>query len=589
MEDPDVSDYRLLESGGLRSSEVATDLRALESYVVGISETWTGTDGTGWPAEWSLDYDTGSGSSTIQSNRGRLTESPVSGYQTRAMKLLTAVPTDLNVLVSFGATASVEMYPAIAYRANDAHNQGYWVEFQMLAGTNLVRLYDNVGGTVATSTAGAPSSTGRWWARTNVYGDRHQIRWWADGSSEPTTWGIDTTHTTTESTGFYLAQVSNVAASVDWDDLTIVPSTAPPAPTEFTDDFTYANGNLTTVGAAKWIAVSSYSSPLVVSNTAAGTGSGEFAAQWNATFAPNQYAQAQLLSGGGGAVPAVLTRCHAATGNLLRAGWNGSSAELVSHIGGTWSSVLAYTTVGTTPGVIRLESLGQAHHLYWNGVLVAAAVIEDSAVADGAPGIYFFWAPSADNYACGDLPAQTFPKSDDFNRANASELGALWTPGYSIVSNTARRTGAEYTRYMVDLETPDHWIEADIGFGWDTHFYVLNARGSGGVGQNGYLGWLDPNVAFGYQAKLGKVVSGGFTGLAGNLNGNAGSSTAGFKARLEVEGSTVRYYRNGTLLEQQTDTSLPTGNFVGFNTDDTGSALSYYDNFRCGPLPYTAP
>lgn len=170
--------------------------------------------------------------------------------------------------------------------------------------------------------------------------------------------------------------------------------------------------------------------------------------------------------------------------------------------------------------------------------------------------------------------------SDNFDRPDNTPAPAPWSsPLWLSFGNRFYRdmpNGApEFIRYDVDLTTPDHWVEADVP-GTTTNFLVVQARSSGTPGQNCYLGFINPDG----QPRIGRMVSGAYSDVAagGFLDQNGG------KLRLEVQGSTQRLYRNGTLLLTANDTSLPTGNYTGLNT---GTNFQGFDNFRCGALPWT--
>jgi hypothetical protein len=178
---------------------------------------------------------------------------------------------------------------------------------------------------------------------------------------------------------------------------------------------------------------------------------------------------------------------------------------------------------------------------------------------------------------------------DDFNRADTTYgLGPNWIlpgvtgDGYQIFENKCHRrvTAEDYAVFDVDLGTPDHWVEADIS-GAGGEFVVINARGINTPGQNAYLGFLSPGVS---EAVIGKVVAGSYSPV--NICTGVSHGPA-HKLRLEVEGSNLRLYLDDVLVCSDTDTDLTTGNYTGINSNASQSCI--YDNFRCGPLPYTPP
>jgi len=372
---------------------------------------------------------------------------------------------------------------------------------------------------------------------------------------------------------------------------------APPSTlAAYSDDFTYSNGRLTTVGSAKWAsaAITGHTSPDVASNAVTiHSGETDNAALYNATFAANQYAQADVVASPGGAYPAVIVRGHT-NSEWMRLGVNtGSILQLYSHIGSTWTDVNEIN-VGATSGTLRLEVVGTTYRAFWNGVQKLASIYIDSAVAGGTPGVYVFSNGTVDNWAGGELAATTFPLTDNFTRANTTAtsaggagLGDNWVgDSYVINSNTAARTtsGNDDARFMYDLGSDDHWVEATIT-GQDTYFTCLNVRGKdtalgGATFQNMYLAFIGPGNN---TLEIGKVVNGSYatvtTAAAGGRNG---------KQRLQISGSTISFYLNDVLVTSTTDTSITAGHYVGLNTGPPSTlGLVTYDNFRCGPLPYT--
>lgn len=167
---------------------------------------------------------------------------------------------------------------------------------------------------------------------------------------------------------------------------------------------------------------------------------------------------------------------------------------------------------------------------------------------------------------------------DNFNRANGN-LGAAWTHStWVVASNQATKSsGNDYATFLQDVGSADMWVEADVtpnaGFG------VINLRHPSGTDQaTAYLGFWDPAGHF----TIGKSLSGAYQDV-NNPGGTTDVPTAPFKLRLEAQGTTLRLYVNGTLKMSGTDTSITTGRWAGLNAG-TGPT---FDNFRCGPLPYT--
>lgn len=167
--------------------------------------------------------------------------------------------------------------------------------------------------------------------------------------------------------------------------------------------------------------------------------------------------------------------------------------------------------------------------------------------------------------------------ADDFNRANGG-LGSNWTAlhaGLAIVSNACVATSASANNssyYNAFTPANDHYVELAItvdGNGGPIarassgpNFYLWNVRSSG--------------------CSLQKCVSGSFTTLGG-----VSGVTIGSVARLEVEGTTLRGYYNGSLLMTVTDADLTSGFGGVYNFDNVGAFDDFVVN-DLGGAPVTA-
>ena len=176
---------------------------------------------------------------------------------------------------------------------------------------------------------------------------------------------------------------------------------------------------------------------------------------------------------------------------------------------------------------------------------------------------------------------------DNFDRANASTLGAGWTaPSWGINANRAQQGtgggGGEYATFGTSLGAADHWAEfmlpaVNVG---GNQYMVINARRPSATDTDpatGYLGYVSPAG----QCVIGKVTSGSYSDV--NVGTNLGSWPGAVPLRLEVEGSAMRLYVNNVLRASGTDSSITSGNYTGMNANNAGSV----DNFRCGALPWT--
>jgi len=276
---------------------------------------------------------------------------------------------------------------------------------------------------------------------------------------------------------------------------------------------------------------------------------------------------------------------------------DGSSINVVSlQADGTWHTVRpggfdAVSGTYTAPG------LGVPFTVEWtwnnaadwnssitvkvNGTIIGAGALTSADNAPPATAIYvtvFAGGQTGVRKVRYENPDATPPAvyTDNFNRPNG-HLGADWTGYWNIASNKATRD-QEFVRYAPPMPTTDHWIEADIDP--VTQFFVINARGADSLGQATYMGFIDPGSG---QAKIGMMnaAGGGYGDVA---LGDTGLTSAAYKGRLEVEGTAIRFYRNGVLVASATNSTLTTGRYVGFNASGN---LGSMDNFRAGTLPYT--
>lgn len=192
------------------------------------TETWTGSNGAAWPAQWTgRTVGGGTGTSTIQTNRGRQSASGAA-YCQRFDLLSGSNIADFDLVVSLGlANGGAEQYHGVHFRVDanvtSGSPDGFLVEFW--PGSNEVALIDTAADTelVIVGTAGVNDTTRRN-LRIRCVGTSIRVRWWNVGAGEPGTWQIDTT-SSAHTSGRFLLQATNggttTARTVDWDDLAI--------------------------------------------------------------------------------------------------------------------------------------------------------------------------------------------------------------------------------------------------------------------------------------------------------------------------------------------------------------------------------
>ena len=164
--------------------------------------------------------------------------------------------------------------------------------------------------------------------------------------------------------------------------------------------------------------------------------------------------------------------------------------------------------------------------------------------------------------------------TDNFNRAS---LGANWAQlrpfDGSIEIDSSTRLGANSLgagRWVgAGTFTADQYAVlklTTLGFGGGERIGVI-VRASGDIDTNrDYYSFLDNNT--GAVAQLIKTVNGTET----ILDSRSSPFAAGDTIELEVEGTTLRAFRNGTLIYSLTDSSLSTGNPGALN-EQTGNVF----------------
>lgn len=162
--------------------------------------------------------------------------------------------------------------------------------------------------------------------------------------------------------------------------------------------------------------------------------------------------------------------------------------------------------------------------------------------------------------------------TDDFNRADSSDLGAGWVEvsgNWSIVSGQLSPgvdTGTVILRAAAAMDTSDNYAQATIAAG---------ASGSRGVWCRG-----NSNITTGYLWRndgatwdLFSVVSSTF-----NVIGTyAAAAAPGDVARVQAVGSTIKAFVNGIERVSVTNSAVTTGTSVGIRSDTISGTR--WDNF----------
>jgi hypothetical protein len=167
--------------------------------------------------------------------------------------------------------------------------------------------------------------------------------------------------------------------------------------------------------------------------------------------------------------------------------------------------------------------------------------------------------------------------SDDFNRANSTDLGANWVEvsgDWSIVSSQLSPGSAGGTiilRAAGAMSSNDNYAQATI---------AATAAVSQGVWCRG-----NSNITQGYLLRnngsswdLFSVVGGSFT-VIGTY---AVAAAAGDVMKVQAVGSSIKGFINGVQRISVTDTAVTTGTAVGIRSESAGAVR--YDDFSAGDV-----
>lgn len=174
---------------------------------------------------------------------------------------------------------------------------------------------------------------------------------------------------------------------------------------------------------------------------------------------------------------------------------------------------------------------------------------------------------------------------DDFTRADQTPLGTssegwswytVWGT-WSIASNQAKCTGTgtdvNHARAEQDLSTDDMYVQSNVWYGSSLNICVQARESTANDGTNWAFYYAGPSSAT--LCQLCKKVAGGGYSL---IDSHAITYSAGALVKIIVDGSSISYYYNGSLLNTVTDTDI-TGNLrSGIQNYSDGNGL--HDNFE---------
>ncbi|GGW15706.1 hypothetical protein GCM10018980_52140 [Streptomyces capoamus] len=167
--------------------------------------------------------------------------------------------------------------------------------------------------------------------------------------------------------------------------------------------------------------------------------------------------------------------------------------------------------------------------------------------------------------------------SDDFNRADSSNLGAGWVEvsgDWSIISGQLSPGAAGGTiilRAATAMDSSDHYAQVTIAATTAASQGVW-ARGNSNISQ-GYL-WRNNGSSW----DLFSVVGGSFT-VIGTY---AAAAAPGDIAKVQAVGSTITAYVNGVQRVSVVNAAVTTGTSVGIRSDSAGALR--YDDFTAADI-----
>ncbi len=167
--------------------------------------------------------------------------------------------------------------------------------------------------------------------------------------------------------------------------------------------------------------------------------------------------------------------------------------------------------------------------------------------------------------------------TDDFNRANSTDLGAGWVEvsgDWSIISNQLSPGAAGGTiilRAAGAMATNDNYAQATIA-ATTTASQGVWCRGNSNI-TSGYL-WRNNGTSW----DLFQVFGGSFT-VIGTYTAAA---APGDVAKVQAVGTTIKAFVNGVERVSVTDSAVTTGTSVGIRSDSAGAIR--YDDFAAADV-----
>lgn len=336
------------------------------------TETWTGANGSAWPAQWTAATNS-SGAATIQANAGQLGFGTSSGYSFGASAYLSGMAavadSDTAVTVSFAQIQ--EEYLFLAARSDGTRNVGYAVSISASTGLSVGPL-----GAGNTFTNLSGSLGGAWTAgvarkiRFRVAGSSLSVKVWDAVAAEPASWTWTGTDTTWTAAGRFMAFVNTGASTsggtVSLDDLTIWSP-------YLTDDFATKDTTTWSWGAN----AASTAGQLALTATAAYDGTVTSLPSFDLTGGAGTVQLAQMVTGSGTGSPEAYF-------DLFDAGTNTTSKNSLYFgvLGGTLTA--SWRNAAGTGVTLATTAYSATTHKWWRIRQTAATFVWETSANGSA-------------------------------------------------------------------------------------------------------------------------------------------------------------------------------------------------------------
>ena len=250
------------------------------------------------------------------------------------------------------------------------------------------------------------------------------------------------------------------------------------------------------------------------------------------------------------------------------------NAQIYKLVAGT-ATLLASTSVGSSSGLLDFQVVGSSLRLLFNGIVVAAAT-DTQITSSGLAGMRGTLNSTWDNFSLSALTT-SLPFSDNFNRANSSNLGLNWIQvvgSTGVQNNMAQATSSSGINSALYAGAP----QADVDISANVALPAgggkaadLVARDTALDDNTFYMGALYTSDGTTYNAQIYKLVGGTATLLA---SASVGSSSG--LLDFQVFGPILRLFFNTSLVATAIDSQISGPGLAGIR----GTVNSTWDNFN---------